>query len=147
MTNFIEAKLAQFRTRRTVRRQTTEEARRRVSSGSLGIEQLLAANRRSATDDPAAFADYFCEDLPSHLHQVLSLELLMLDTLEEGIAVFHVSDPTDRDYRDYCGSVRQYLVHYIDLLRAQEEMPTSCLVDHYTALAQRLYAASKQVSL
>jgi hypothetical protein len=147
MAEFTEAKLASFTARRSLRRETMEEAHRRVTKGSLGIESLLVANHASAIDDPLAFREYFGEDLPQHVLHALNLELRMLDALTEGIAVFNVSDPTDRDRQSYRSSIRTYLSYYLDLLRAEEAMLASCLITHYTLLVDRLTAASDQVPL
>jgi len=146
MTAFPKEHLDVFTGRRAARRAALANPQPGLQ-GLVTLETLVCANKVSASQDAGTYRELFGEPLPHHAQHALDTEYRMLERLEEGIAVFLVSDPTSDDIEKYRASVRSYLTCLSDVLRAEEELLTNCLSLHYLDVVDRIYARSEQVRL
>ena len=86
--------------------------------------------------------------MPQQVQMSLHLELVLWRRLQAALER-ELKEPhlTDAKYLAFQEAVRALLMTLINLLHAEEEMVTSCLVQHYIKIARDLQAESARVSL
>jgi hypothetical protein len=148
MSWFHFTKQEALRRNREVRRDLAETARKHARDNPYDIHRELQDALRSATDEERTFVDYFGEPMPPQVEFALHLEIILWRrlqaALERATKEAHTDEATYKAFQEGTGALLMIL---INLLHAEEEMVTSCLVEHYVKLAKALQAESVRVTL
>lgn len=148
MSWFHFTKQERLKRNRETRRDAAERARRRAGDNPYDISQEVNDSLRQAMEEERTFTDYFGEQMPSHVEMALHLEIVLWRRLQAALERETKQDRiTDEAYQHFEAGVRSLLMVLIDLLHAEEEMVTSCLVQHYVTITKDLQVASARVTL
>lgn len=148
MSWFHFTKQERLKRNRELRREYAEHARNKAADNVYEIQREVSDALRLAIEEERTFVDYFGEQMPQHMEMALRLEIILWRRVQAGLEREMKQDHvTDAQYQQFQQSVRTLLMTLINLLHAEEEMVTSCLVQHYLTIAQDLQAESARVTL
>jgi len=148
MSWFHFTKQERMKRNREVRREAAEHARRKAGDNTYDIQAEVNTALKGALEEERTFIDYFGEQMPEHLSMALHLEIILWRRLQAGLEREMKQDRiSDEQYAQFQSGVRSLLMILINLLHAEEEMVTSCLVQHYLQIARDLQAKSARVTL
>lgn len=149
MSWFHFTKQDRLRRNREVRHEYAEAALKHTRDNVFLIAQPATEALRIANDERQLFEDYFEEPMPAHLERALLLEITLWQHLIDAIqkATKGPESLTDADYDAFRSKVREFVSPLLDLLLAEQEMLSSCLVQHYLALTDALADQAGRVSL
>ncbi len=131
MAYFTREKLIQLAAARSARSTSVREAQRAAADNVYLVEHVIKRALPLAREEAREFADTFGEPMPYHLRRSLEAEIDMWERLETGLTTLAHTQVTEHVLDAYTTRVRSYLACHADLLRMEEEMVTSCLVQHY----------------
>jgi hypothetical protein len=148
MSWFHFTKQERLRRNRTIRRELAEQARKHAGDNPYEIRRQVDEALSLAVDEERTFIDYFGEQMPTQVEMSLRLEMILWRRLQAGLEREMKQERiTDAQYQQFQQGVRALLMTLINLLHAEEEMVTSCLVQHYIKIAKDLQAESARVTL
>ena len=148
MSWFHFTKQERLKGNRERRREYAEHARSKAADNAYEIQRDVSDALRLAMEEERTFLDYFGEPMPQHLAMALRLEVILWRRIQAGLErEMKQSGITDAQYQEFQQSVRALLMTLINLLHAEEEMVTSCLVQHYLNIAKDLQAEAARVTL
>lgn len=148
MSWFHFTKQERLKRNRTIRRELAERARKHAADNPYDIKREIDEALSLAVDEERTFTDYFGEQMPSQVEMSLRLEIILWRRLQDALERAHKESTTDEaTYKRFQEGVRTILMILINLLHAEEEMVTSCLVQHYIRIAKDLQAESARVTL
>ena len=142
MAYFTRVKLVQLAEARSARSASVREAQRAAADNVYLVEHVIKRTLPLARDEAQAFADTFGEPMPYHLRRSLEAEIDMWERLEVGLSTLGHTQVTEHALDAYTTRVRSYLACHADLLRMEEEMVTSCLVQHYEQQREAILATA-----
>jgi len=132
---------------REVRREYAEHSRKEASENVFTIGRTIAEAFKLASDEENLFADYFGEPMPQHLQMALHLEIVLWRRIQAALERANAAKMDDTTYKHLEENIRVILLSLVNLLHAEEEMLTSCLVRHYVTIIQAIQADTARVSL
>ncbi|HEX8170980.1 MAG TPA: hypothetical protein VF824_10615 [Thermoanaerobaculia bacterium] len=141
MSWFHYTKHERLQRRRQVRLETAERAIKEASSNWYMVPGIVEPCIGDALEEAYLFEEYFGEPMPTHLRHALQVEVELWQRLI--LAIKNAKNITEEEYVKYLPRVRAYLVAVIDLLQAEQEMITSCLVRYY----EHIVATSRDAAL
>ena len=148
MSWFHFTKQERLRRNRTIRRELAEQARKHAGDTPYESRRQGDEALGLAVDEERTFIDYFGEQMPTQVEMSLRLEMILWRRLQAGLEREMKQERiTDAQYQQFQQGVRALLMTLINLLHAEEEMVTSCLVQHYIKIAKDLQAESARVTL
>lgn len=147
MTYFPTSKLLRLAAQRAVRTAYLQEAQAAAADNIYTIDRIVQQALPAALNEQADFHDMFGEPMPAHLVTALNAEICLWEHLHDQLTAFTKRTVTQEDLDAYTLKVRQYLAIQHDVLRMQEELATSCLVQHYRDLTDELLTAASAVDL
>jgi hypothetical protein len=147
MAYFTNDKLGQLAAARGVRAAYVREAQRAATDNVFMLEHIIKRALPLAREEAQEFADAFGEPMPRHVRRTLDAEVSTWEHLEEGLANLRERTVTTEDLDAYSLRVRSYLSRQYDLLLLEQEMVTSCLVEHYDEMRERILAASAEYEI
>lgn len=148
MSWFHFTKQERMKRNRTIRRELAEQARKHAADNPYDIKRQIDEALSLAVDEERTFVDYFGEQMPQQVEMSIHLELILWRRLQAALERELKQSPiTDEQYKKFQEGVRTLLMTLINLLHAEEEMVTSCLVQHYIRIAKDLQAESARVTL
>ena len=148
MSWFHFTKQERLRRNRTIRRELAEQARKHAGDNPYEIRRQVDEALGLAVDEERTFIDYFGEQMPTQVEMSLRLEMILWRRLQAGLEREMKQERiTDAQYQQFQQGVRALLMTLINLLHAEEEMVTSCLVQLYIKIAKDLQAESARVTL
>ena len=148
MSWFHFTKQERLRRNRTIRRELAEQARKHAGDNPYEIRRQVDEALGLAVDEERTFIDYFGEQMPTQVEMSLRLEMILWRRLQAGLEREMKQERiNDAQYQQFMQGVRALLMTLINLLHAEEEMVTSCLVQHYIKIAKDLQAESARVTL
>jgi hypothetical protein len=131
MAYFITEKLSQLAEARGDRATIVARAQRLAADNVYLLERIVKDTLPLVRDEAQEFADRFDEPLPGHVQRALDAEISMWERLEEGLTNLREETPTSEELDNYARRVRSYLCWHHDLILLEQDMVTSCLVQHY----------------
>jgi hypothetical protein len=131
MAYFIKEKLARLAADRGDRAAIVARAQRLAADNVYLLERIVNDTLPLVREEAREFADLFDESLPAHVQRALTAEISMWERLEEGLTNLKEARPTSRELDNYATRVRSYLSWHHDLILLEQDMITSCLVEHY----------------
>jgi hypothetical protein len=140
MAYFTTSKLVQLAETRAARGTYVSEAERAAADNVYLVEHVVKRALPLARDEARAFLDAFGEPLPDHLRRSLEAEVDLWERLVDGLTTLAHTQITADTLDVYTSRVRSYLACQADLLRMQQEMVSSCLVDHYDKVRESILA-------
>ena len=147
MSWFHFSKLERLRRHRELRRDAAEHARSEADKNVFMIATTVDDALRSANDEARTFESYFGEPMPSHVANALRLEMRLWERLRDAVKNAHAHAMDEHQYDAWKDDVRAYLLLVINLLHAEEEMLTSCLVEHYAAIIHAIEADEARLTI
>jgi len=129
MSWFHYTKHERLQRRRLARLDIAERAINEVSTNWYMVRGIVEPCIGAAVEDAHVFEEYFDEPMPAHLRHALQVEVELWQRLI--LAITNAKDLTEEEYDTYESRVRAFLAAMIDLLQAEQEMITSCLVRYY----------------
>jgi hypothetical protein len=148
MSWFHFTKQERIKRNRILRRELAEQARKHAADNPYDIRRQVDEALGLAVDEERTFVDYFGEQMPTQVEMSLRLEMILWRRLQAGLErEMKQEHITDEKYQQFQQGVRALLMTLINLLHAEEEMVTSCLVQHYINIAKDLQAESARVTL
>jgi ribosomal protein S4 len=148
MSWFHFTKQERLKRNRTLRRELAEQARKHAADNPYDIRRQIDEALSLAVEEERTFIDYFGEQMPKQVEMSLHLEMILWRRLQAGLErEMKQNGITHSQYQQFQQAVRALLMTLINLLHAEEEMVTSCLVQHYITIAKDLQAESARVSL
>lgn len=142
MAYFTTDKLTQLTDARCARGAAVLEAQRAAADNVYMVEHVVKRVLPLARDEAREFSDAFGEPMPYHLRRSLEAEIDMWERLGIGLETLAHTQITEHALDAYTGRVRSYLTCQADLLRMEQEMVTSCLVQHYDEVRERILTAA-----
>jgi hypothetical protein len=142
MAYFTREKLTQLAEARSARSASVREAQHAATDNVYLVEHVVKRALPLTRDEERAFADAFGEPMPYHLRRSLEAEIDMWERLEVGLSTLAHTHVTEHGLDAYTTRVRSYLACHADLLRMEEEMVTSCLVQHYDHQREAILASA-----
>jgi hypothetical protein len=147
MSWFHFTKQERLKRHRQIRREHAETCRKEASENAFLIQRTVDDALKLAIEEERTFIDYFGEPMPPQVESALRLEIVLWRRLQEGVQRAHGIRMDEKAYDAFTESVRALLMTLINLLHAEEEMVTSCLVRHYVAIIKVIQAESARVTL
>ena len=148
MSWFHYTKQERLKRNRAIRREYAEQARKNAADNPYDIRKEVNDALRLAIDEERTFADYLGEQMPQQVEMALHFEIILWRRIQAGLEREMNQDHISEDqYKRFQEAVRTLLMTLINLLHAEEEMVTSCLVQHYIKIARDLQAESARVTL
>jgi hypothetical protein len=148
MSWFHFTKQERIKRNRTARRELAEQARKHAAENPYEIRPEVDEALSLAVDEERTFVDYFGERMPAQVEMSLHLEMILWRRLQAGLEREMAQERiTEAQYAQFQQGVRALLMILINVLHAEEEMVTSCLVQHYITIAKALQAESARVTL
>jgi hypothetical protein len=132
---------------RTIRRELAEQARKDALDNPWIIGRAVGEAFKLASVEEQLFADYFGEPMPSHVLAALRFEQLLWHRIQAALEKADAAHMTEHKYAALRDGICALLLCLINVLHAEEEMLTTCLVRHYLELLQRLQADAARVTL
>jgi hypothetical protein len=142
MAHFTNDKLGQLAAARGVRASYVREAQRAATDNVYMLEHIIKRALPLAREEAQEFADAFREPMPGHVGRTLDAEVSMWERLADGLATLRERAVTSEELDAYSCRVRSYLSWQYDLVLLEQEMVTSCLVQHYDEMRERILAAA-----
>jgi len=142
MAYFITDKLSQFAQARGARAAHVHDAQRAAADNVYLVEPIVTRVLPLVRDEAREFADTFGEPLPHHLRRSLEAEISLWERLGVGLKTLARSQVTEAALHVYALRVRSYLGCQEDLLRMEQEMVRSCLIQHYEEQRTAILAAA-----
>lgn len=147
MSWFHFTKLERLKRNREIRREHADAARKEAADNVFTIQRTIKDALKLAHDEEKTFPDYFGEQMPDHVASALRLEIALWQHLEEAIETADVKKMSEADYDQWKERIRSFLLHIVNLLHAEEEMVTSCLVRHYINIIHAIQAEVARVTI
>lgn len=144
---FHYTKQERMKRSREIRRMHAEDAHKQAADNVFLLPQQIKPALASALEEQRTFEEYFGEPMPQQVQLALHLEVALWQHLLEAIEVKTTVGLTDAQYDEWKTQVRSFLLPLIDLLHAEEEMLTSCLVKHYVEIVHQIQGRVARVSL
>ena len=129
MTWFHYTKHERLKRRRQARMEAAERAIKETSTNWYTVPGIIEPCIGDAVEEAHVFEEYFGEPMPSHVRYALKVEVELWQRLI--LAIKNKKDITEEEYIKYGARLRAFLNAMIDLLQAEQEMITSCLVRYY----------------
>jgi hypothetical protein len=129
MSWFHYTKHERLQRRRQTRLEAAERAIKETSTNWYTVPGIVEPCIGEAVEEAYVFEEYFGEPMPAHVRHALKVEVELWQRLI--LAIKHKNDMTEEEYITYGTRVRAFLTAMIDLLQAEQEMITSCLVRYY----------------
>lgn len=136
-----------IRRNREIRREYAEDAYKEAKDNPFIIARTVADAMKIATDEEHTFQAYLGEPMPNHVQMALHLEVILWRRIQAGLERVDTKNMDEKSYAVFRDKVRALLLSLINLLHAEEEMMTSCLVRHYITIVQAVQAESARVTL
>lgn len=140
-------KQERLRRNREIRRDYAEDARKEAADNPFIINRTVEEALKLAGDEERTFEDYLGEPMPPHVESALRLEIVLWRRIQAALEHADTKNMDDAKYKVFTENVRTILLCLINLLHAEEEMLTSCLVRHYTGIIKAVQAESARVTL
>ena len=147
MSWFHFTKQERLKRNREVRAEAAESARKEARENPWMIQRSVKDNLRLAIDEELTFPDYFGEPMPQHLAMAIHFEILLWRRIEAALERVDTKGMTDEAYTNFRDGICALLLQLMNLLHAESEMVTSCLVRHYLELVRAIQAETARVSL
>jgi hypothetical protein len=147
MTWFHFTKQDRIRRNRELRREQAETCRKEAAENVFMIGRTVDGAVKTAGEEERLFTDYFAEPMPQHLQMALRLEILLWRRIQAALERANAATMDDASYKKLEEGTRTLLLAIINLLHAEEEMLTSCLVRHYVTIIQDVQADAARVTL
>lgn len=147
MSWFHFTKQERLQRNREIRGEAAERARAEARDNPWIIQRAVADNLKLAIEEERLFADYFGEPMPDHLAKAIHFEILLWRRLQAGIEAADAHTMDDAAYARFRDAVCTLLLQLMNLLHAETEMVTSCLVRHYLELLRAIQAETARVTL
>ena len=129
MSWFHYTKHERLQRRRQVRLEAAEQAIRETSTNWYLVPGIVEPCIGAAVEEAHVFEEYFGEPMPAHLRHGLQVEVELWQRLI--LTIKKTKNITEEEYITYGDRVRAFLTAMVDLLQAEQEMITSCLVRYY----------------
>jgi hypothetical protein len=142
MAYFTKDKLAQLAVTRGARVAYVHDAQRAGADNVYLVEHLVTRILPLVRDEAREFTATFGEPLPQHMRLSLEAEISMWEQLQTGLKTLARTEIAEGMLDAYTRRVCSYLGCQEDLLRMEQEMVTSCLVQHYDDVRGRIIAAA-----
>ncbi|MGK2858159.1 MAG: hypothetical protein ACSLFQ_13230 [Thermoanaerobaculia bacterium] len=139
-------KQERLRRNREIRRETAEDARKEAAENPWMIGRQVTDVLKRACDEERTFEEYLGEPMPQHLHAALQLEIALWRRILLALEKADTKNMDEHKYTALHDNIRALLLCLINLLHAEEEMLTSCLVRHYTQIIQTIQAEAARVT-
>lgn len=146
MAYFTTNKLLELAARRSVRTEYVRAGQRALDN-IYAIEHIVRPALPLAREEQRDFRDTFGEPMPHHLRYALEAEITLWERLHQGLTTLRERTATDQLIDDYTRRVRSYLACQRDLLTMEEEMLTSCLVQHYEEQRDAILTAAAAIDI
>lgn len=147
MTWFHFTKQQRIKRNREVRREYAEQCRKEATENVFTIGRTVTDAFKLASDEDRLFADYFGEPMPQHVQMALHLEIVLWRRIQTALERANAAKMDDAGYKTLEENIRSILLALINLLHAEEEMLTTCLVRHYVTIIQAVQADAARVTL
>lgn len=147
MTWFHFTKQERIKRNRELRRELAEACRKEALENVFIVGRQVTQAFKLASEEEQLFSDYFGEPMPQHLQMALHLETILWRRIQAALERANADKMDDSTYKALEENVRAILLALINLLHAEEEMLTSCLVRHYVTIIQGIQADSARVTL
>jgi hypothetical protein len=147
ITYFATRKIAEIAAGRAARAECAAEAARLAAHNVYTIEPMLERAVTHARAEERTFELRLHESMPPHVVRALEQEIELWERLQHSLKDFWQAEPSSADLDAYTANVLQYLSYQRDFLYAEEEMLTSCLVQHYETTMLALRDAASRVPL
>ena len=147
MTWFHYTKQERIKHNREVRREYAEQCRKEAADNVFMIGRTVNEAFKLASEEERLFADYFGEPMPQHLQMALHLEIVLWRRIQAALERANAAKMDDATYHSLAENTRAVLLALINLLHAEEEMLTSCLVRHYITIIQNIQAEAARATL
>jgi len=147
MSWFHYTKLERLKRNREIRCACAEQVRKTASENIFLLPDLVKDAVRSATDEDRMFEASFGEPLPQQLATALRAELTMWEHINQAVLHAHKQQLSESDYDHLRDRIIEYSMILVDVLHAEEEMVTSCLVRHYLTVIDALADKAARVEL
>jgi len=144
---FHYTKQERLRRNRELRREQAEHARKEAQDNVFTISPIVKEALRDAGEEERLFQDYFGEAMPNHVQMAVRLEIILWRRIQASLERIEPAHMDEQQFAAFVENVRSILMHLIDLLHAEEEMLTSCLVRHYLTIIQAVQADAARVTL
>lgn len=141
------SKLERLRRNRELRRDTAERARKEADANVFMIANAVGEALHSAADEARTFESYFGEPMPGHVALALKLETRLWERLRDAVKNANAHAMDEHQYDAWKEAIRAYLLLVINLLHAEEEMLTSCLVQHYVEIVHAIEADEARLTI
>lgn len=132
---------------REIRCEYAEACRKEATENVFMIGRTVNEAFKLASEEERLFSDYFGEAMPQHLQMALHLEILLWRRIQAALERANASKMDEKTYKTLEENVRAILLALVNLLHAEEEMLTSCLVRHYVTIIQSIQADAARVTL
>jgi len=147
MTWFHFTKLERLRRNRELRRERAESCRKEAAENVFMIGRTVDDAIKAAGEEERLFADYFGEPMPQQVQMAVRLEILFWRRIQAALERANATKMDDASYQKLEEGIRALLLALINLLHAEEEMLTSCLVRQYVTIIQAVQADAAKVTL
>ena len=145
MSWFHYTKHERLQRRRQTRMEAAEQAIRETSTNWYMVPGIVEPCIGAAVEEAHVFEEYFGEPMPPHLRHALQVEVELWQRLI--LAIKNTKNITEEEYIKYGDRVRAFLTAMIDLLQAEQEMITSCLVRYYEHITSSTRDAALRTGL
>ena len=147
MSWFHYTKQERLQRARHTRREYAEDANKAAHDNIFLIPHTCALALKLAQEEERTFRENFQETMPQHMLFALNIEIALWKHLADAIDSARERTLTDADYDQVKENVRAFITHLIDLLDAEIEMVTSCLVRHYVDIVHTIQTHAARVDL
>ncbi len=141
MSWFHYTKHERLQRRRQLRLEAAEHAIKEASTNWYLVPSLVEPCMSAALEEVRLFEEYFGEPMPPHLRHALQVEVELWQRLI--LAIKNAKNISEEEYITYQARVSAYLTAMLDILQAEQEMITSCLVRYY----EHIVAATREKAL
>jgi|SRR5579872_4399028 len=147
MTWFHFTKTDRIKRNREIRRELAETCRKEAMENIFIVGRQVTQAFKLASEEEQLFTDYFGEPMPQQLQMGLRLEIILWRRIQAALERANADKLDDSAYKTLEENIRTILLALINLLHAEEEMLTSCLVRHYVTIIQSIQNDTARVIL